>query len=118
MPDAPSRRSLVSRLRAGARAFLLSEEPPESFCKWPGVGRPTLSGGTVTDQTALRGPAVLSSGNAAGTRSVLFLPTSNATVNHAAGVHTISGTWGTPITHESMQIEGAVVTYTTTGAVP
>ncbi|MCG3135059.1 MAG: hypothetical protein HMLKMBBP_02562 [Planctomycetes bacterium] len=60
MPDAPSRRSLVSRLRAGARAFLLSEEPPESFWKWPGVGRPTLSGVSVTDQTALRVTAVLS----------------------------------------------------------
>jgi len=58
MPAA--RRTLTSRARSALRAFLLSEEPPESFWRWPGVGRPTASGVTVTDQTALRVTAVLS----------------------------------------------------------
>ncbi len=54
------RRGLLSRLRSGLRAFLLSDEPPEWFWKTPGVGRPTASGVSVTDQTALRVTAVLS----------------------------------------------------------
>jgi HK97 family phage portal protein len=53
-------RGFVSRLRSGVRAFLMSDEPPESFWRWPGVGRPTASGVTVTDQTALRVTTVLS----------------------------------------------------------
>ena len=53
-------RGLVSRLRSGVRAFLLSDEPPEWFWRTPGVGQPTGSGVTVTDQTALRVTAVLS----------------------------------------------------------
>ena len=60
MPDRASRRGFVSRLRSGVRAFLLSEEPPESVWKRPGIGRTTLSGVAVTDQTALRVTAVLS----------------------------------------------------------
>lgn len=53
-------RGLVSRLRSGVRAFLLSDEPPEWFWKTHGVSRPTLSGVSVTDETALRVTAVLS----------------------------------------------------------
>src|SRR5262245_6211271 len=54
------RRGLVAQLRSGVRVFLLSDEPPDSFWKWRGVGAPTLSGINVTDQTALRVTAVLS----------------------------------------------------------
>jgi HK97 family phage portal protein len=53
-------RGLIARLRTGVRAFLLSDEPPEWFWRTPGVGQPTGSGVTVTDQTALRVTAVLS----------------------------------------------------------
>ncbi|MCE9635845.1 MAG: phage portal protein, partial [Planctomycetes bacterium] len=53
-------RGLLTRLRTGVRAFLLSDEPPEWFWRTPGVGRPTGSGVHVTDQTALRVTAVLS----------------------------------------------------------
>ena len=51
MPASASRRGLAARLRSGVRAFLLSDEPPEWFWKATGVGRPSLSGVTVTDQT-------------------------------------------------------------------
>jgi HK97 family phage portal protein len=60
MPDPATSRTIASRVRSAVRAFLLSEEPPESFWKWRGVGRPTLSGVAVTDQTSLRVTAVLS----------------------------------------------------------
>jgi HK97 family phage portal protein len=60
MPAVAPGRGLVSRLRAGVRAFLLSDEPPEWFWKATGVARPSLSGVTVTDQTALRVTTVLS----------------------------------------------------------
>lgn len=53
-------RGLLARFRTGIRAFLLGEEPPEWFWKTPGVGQPTGSGVTLTDQTALRVTAVLS----------------------------------------------------------
>ncbi len=60
VPNWPPRRSLLARARArsGLRAFLLSDEPPEWFWRSPGVGQPTGSGVTVTDQTALRVTAV------------------------------------------------------------
>ena len=53
-------RGLLARLRTGVRAFLLSDEPPEWFWRTPGVRQPTISGATVTDQTALRVTGVLS----------------------------------------------------------
>jgi hypothetical protein len=51
--------SVWSRLQRSVRTFLLSDEPPEWFWRFPG-GQPTVSGATVTDQTALRVTAVLS----------------------------------------------------------
>lgn len=60
MSASASPRTVASRVRAAVRAFLLSDEPSESFWNWRGVGRPTLSGVAVTDQTALRVTAVLS----------------------------------------------------------
>jgi hypothetical protein len=64
------------------------------------------------------GPDVASSGNAAGARSVVFLPTSNQSVDHATGVHSLTASWQVPATPNTMQLEGAVVTYTTNGAIP
>ena len=46
--------------RARVAAFLTSDEPPEWFWKSLGASRPTASGVTVTDETALRVTAVLS----------------------------------------------------------
>ncbi len=60
MPTVRRPRSLAVRLRSGLRAWLLSDEPPESFWNWRGVGKPSFSGVTVTDETALRVTAVLS----------------------------------------------------------
>jgi HK97 family phage portal protein len=60
MPRPARRRDLVSRLRSGVRAFLMSEEPPESFWRWRGVGPPSATGVIVNDATALRISAVLS----------------------------------------------------------
>lgn len=57
---APSRRGVGSRLLSGIRAFLTSEDPPESFQRWPGASAPSLAGVNVTDQTALRVMTVLS----------------------------------------------------------
>ena len=54
------RRGLLTRARDRLRAWLISDEPPESFWNWRGAGRPSLSGVTVTDDTALRVMAVLS----------------------------------------------------------
>jgi HK97 family phage portal protein len=51
---------LVTRFRSAVRAWLLSDEPPESFWRGIGVAPTALSGVTVTDQTALRVTAVLS----------------------------------------------------------
>jgi hypothetical protein len=64
------------------------------------------------------GPDVASTGNAAGARSVVFLPTSNQSVDHATGVHCLTASWQVPATPNTMQLEGAVVTYTTNGAIP
>lgn len=51
---------LFARLRTGVRTFLLNDDPPEWFWRTPGVGQPTGSGVTVTDQTAHRVTAVVS----------------------------------------------------------
>ena len=54
------RRSLTSRLRSDVRAFLLSEGPPESYWRWPGVGRSSAKNIHVNDQTAFQVSTVLS----------------------------------------------------------
>ena len=59
MPSNGPRRGLASGVLSGVRAFVLSDEPPEWFWKATGVGRPSLSGVTVTDQTALPVTSVL-----------------------------------------------------------
>lgn len=55
----PASRGLVARTRAALRAWLWSDEPPESFLRSVGGG-PTLSGVHVTAQTALQIATVLS----------------------------------------------------------
>lgn len=59
-----------------------------------------------------------STGNGAGTRSVVFVPTSRFVVDHEDGPHALSVNWTVPAIPSSMAVEGAVVTYTTTGAIP
>lgn len=55
MPHGPLRR-LARRILG----WVISDEPPETFWKYPGVSAPTASGVSVTDDSALRITAVLS----------------------------------------------------------
>jgi HK97 family phage portal protein len=60
MPSRDRPRGLLDRLRHSVRAWLISDEPPESFWRSRGVSSTTGSGVAVTDETALRVMAVLS----------------------------------------------------------